>query len=209
MASEAVRGNIIIGLGSRLQVFSNKLICQMTSKVEIDLELLGREKCAYYVIMSDQYRFLDFISALFFSIFMIKLVRYADTRTTDGRCQVPVHFVLDEVLNIGKIALGSSLSTVRSRGITICPIFQSISQLENRYPRNEYLEILGNCDLQLCMGVAEEYTAKIVSNRTGTVTKGVNSVGRQRSVFSVSDFVPDFRETRSVGKRPLLTPDEV
>lgn len=208
-ASETVRGNVIVGLGSRLQIFTNKLICEMTSKNEIDLELPGKEKCCYYVIISDQDRSLDFLSALFFSIFLIKLTRFADTKTETGRCPVPVHFVLDEVCNIGKIPLGTSLSSVRSRGLTISPIFQSISQLQNRYPHNEYLEILANCDLQLCMAVADELTAKTVSERTGVVTIGVNSTGRQRNIWSITDYVPDYRENRSVGKRMLLTPDEV
>lgn len=207
-ASETVRGNVIVGLGSRLQIFTNKLICEMTGENEIDLELPGKEKCCYYVIISDQDRSLDFLSALFFSIFFIKLTRFADTQTENGRCPVPVHFVLDEVLNIGKIPLGTSLSSVRSRGLTIAPIFQAVSQLANRYPHNEHLEILANCDLQLCLGVADEVTAKTVSDRTGVVTIGVNSTGRMRNIWSVTDYVPDYRENRSVGKRMLLTPDE-
>jgi type IV secretion system protein VirD4 len=44
-ASDTVRSGIIIGLGSRLQVFQNKMIRRITSRDEIDLELPGREKC--------------------------------------------------------------------------------------------------------------------------------------------------------------------
>lgn len=32
-------------------------------------------------------------------------------------------------------------------GISV--IFQNIAQLKNRYPNDEYLEILGNCDTQV------------------------------------------------------------
>jgi len=66
-ASETVRSGIIIGLGSRLQVFQNKLIRSITSRDEIDLELLGKERCAYFCITSDQDSTFDFLSSLFIS----------------------------------------------------------------------------------------------------------------------------------------------
>jgi type IV secretion system protein VirD4 len=40
-SAENVRGGIIIGLGSRLQVFQNRLICEITAHNEIDLALPG------------------------------------------------------------------------------------------------------------------------------------------------------------------------
>ena len=42
-ASEGVRGGVIIGLGSRLQVFQNRDIRNITSYNEIDLELPGKQ----------------------------------------------------------------------------------------------------------------------------------------------------------------------
>ena len=53
-SSENVRGGVIIGLGSRLQVFQNQDIRNITSRDEIDLELPGQQPCAYYCITSDQ-----------------------------------------------------------------------------------------------------------------------------------------------------------
>jgi len=45
-AGESVRGGVIIGLGSRLQVFQNQEIRQVTGHNEIDLELPGKQPCA-------------------------------------------------------------------------------------------------------------------------------------------------------------------
>ena len=42
-ASDTVRSGVIIGLGSRLQVFQNKLIRQITSYDEINLTLPGKK----------------------------------------------------------------------------------------------------------------------------------------------------------------------
>jgi type IV secretion system protein VirD4 len=69
-ASETVRSGVIIGLGSRLQVFQNKMICQITSHDEIDLELPGKRPCAYFCITSDQDSAFDFLSSLFYPLFL-------------------------------------------------------------------------------------------------------------------------------------------
>ena len=71
--SESVRGGVIIGLGSRLQVFQNQDIRNITGHDEIDLELPGKQPCAYYCITSDQDSTFDFLSSLFLSFVFIKL----------------------------------------------------------------------------------------------------------------------------------------
>ena len=70
-SSENVRGGVIIGLGSRLQVFQNKDIQQITSHDEIDLELPGKQPCAYFCITSDQDSTFDFLSSLCLSFVFI------------------------------------------------------------------------------------------------------------------------------------------
>jgi len=99
-AADTVRGGIIIGLGSRLQIFQNKPICDITSYNEIDLELPGKEKCAYFVITSDQDSTFDFLTSLFFSFMFIKLVRYADKHCESGKLPVFVNVIADEFTNI-------------------------------------------------------------------------------------------------------------
>ena len=76
-ASDTVRTGVIIGLGSRLQIFQNWLIRQITSYDEINLTRPGYEKCAYFCVSSDQDSTFDFLSSLFMSFVFIKLVRYA------------------------------------------------------------------------------------------------------------------------------------
>ena len=209
-AAESVRGGIIIGLGSRLQVFQNSLICEMTGSDDIDLELPGHQKCAYFCITSDQDSTFDFLSSLFFSFLFIKLVRYADKHCAGGKLTVPVTFVCDEFPNIGTIPdFCKKISTVRSRGLNISIIFQNLAQLQNRYPQNQWQEILGNCDTQLFLGCTDELTATFISNRTGDVTIGVSSKAKQLGTWRISDYTPEYRQTNSIGKRKLLTPDEV
>ena len=58
-----MRSGVIIGLGSRLQVFQSELIKKITAKNEIDLELPGQQPCAYFLVTSDQDSTFDFLSA--------------------------------------------------------------------------------------------------------------------------------------------------
>lgn len=209
-AGEKVRGGVIVGLGARLQVFQNEVICDITAQDEFDLSRPGREKCAFFCIFSDQDSTFEFLSSLFFSFLFIKLVRYADAEGEDGRLPVGVNFVLDEFPNIGLINdFKKKISTVRSRNIAISVIFQSIAQLKDRYPRDEYLEILGNCDTQITLGCNEKETASFISDRTGEVTIDVSSQSKHLQAMRMTDYTPDYRETSSVGRRKLMTPDEV
>lgn len=209
-SSDTVRAGVIIGLGARLQVFQNEIVKSITSYDDIDLELPAREKCAYFCITSDQDSTFDFLSSLFFSFAFIKLVRYADKNGQNGRCDYEVAFILDEFPNIGGIVdFQKKISTVRSRGISIAIIFQNLAQLQNRYPSNVWQEIIGNADTQLFLGCTDELTAQFISNRTGEITIGVTSTQKVLSTWQVSKYTPQYRETTSVGRRKLMTMDEI
>jgi len=209
-ASETVRSSIIIGLGARLQLFQSKLIREITSHDEIDLELPAKQKCAYFCIINDQSSAFDFLSSLFFSFLFIRLVRYADNHGPGGRCDVPVNFLLDEHPNCGMILdFNRKISVCRSRAIIVVIACQSIGQLANRYPNEVWQEIIGNCDTQISMGCTDAMTAKFLSERTGEVTIGVESTSKQLSTWQVSTYTPQYRQTSSVGRRQLLTMDEV
>lgn len=209
-ASDTVRTGVIIGLGSRLQVFQMRKICNMTAYDEIDLELPGKQPCAYYCITSDQDSTFDFLSSLFLSFCFIKLVRYADKNCPDGRLPTPVHVLGEELTACGVIPdLSRKISVIRSRNISMSCVFQNLAGLQNRYPENQWQEILGNSDVQLFLGCVDELTAKYISDRSGEVSVHVQSKAKQLGTWRITNYTPQYRETSGVGKRKLLTMDEV
>ena len=112
--------------------------------------------------------------------------------------------------NIGVVPdFKKKLATARSRGLGMSIIFQNIPQLQNRYPDGQWEEILGGCDISLFLGCNDMTTATYYSERSGDVTVGVSSVRKNLSTMRMSDYVPDYSETSSVGKRKLLLPDEI
>ena len=209
-SSESVRGGVIIGLGSRLQVFQNKDIRNITGYDEIDLELPGKQPCAYYCITSDQDSTFDFLSSLFLSFIFIKLVRYADQNCPGGALPVPVHVLGEELCACGVIPdLSRKISVIRSRNISMSCVFQNLAGLQNRYPQNQWQEILGNCDITLFLGCTDALTAQFISDRTGEASIAVTSKAKQLGTWRISNYTPEYRETSGVGKRKLMTMDEV
>lgn len=214
-SSDTVRSGIIQGLGTRLQVLQNREVQGITSRSDIDLALPGNQKCAYYIILSDQDTTMAFLSSLFFSLMFIKLTRYADARP-GGHCDIPVNLILDEFNNIGRIggaADGSdfarSLSVIRSRDIRVMMAVQSLGQLQNRYGNNLWAEIIGNCDIQLMLGCTDDVTAEYFSGRSGEMSIEVSSTMTTRQTIALAQVIPQYRQTQGQGRRKLLTPDEV
>ena len=209
-SGESVRGGVIIGLGSRLQVFQNSDIREITGHTEIDLELPGKQPCAYFCITSDQDSTFDFLSSLFLSFVFIRLVRYADQKCPGGALPVPVHVLGEELCACGVIPdLSRKISVIRSRNISMSCVFQNLAGLQNRYPLNQWQEILGNCDVTLFLGCTDALTADFISQRTGEASIAVTSKAKQLGTWRISNYTPEYRETSGVGKRRLMTMDEV
>ena len=207
--AEKVKGNAVLGLGTRLQILQNKMVQQITSHTDIDLSLPGKQKCAYFCITSDQDSTYDMLATLFTSFLSIKLVRLAD-RTEERVLPVPVSFILDEFPNIGVVPdFKKKLATARSRRIGMSILFQNIPQLQNRYPDNQWEEILGGCDFSIFLGCNDMTTATYYSDRTGEITVSVASIRKNFFTIRATDYVPEYSESRSIGKRQLLLPDEI
>lgn len=123
---------------------------------------------------------------------------------------MPVHVLGEELTACGTISeLSRRISVIRSRNISMSCVFQNLAGLQNRYPQNQWQEILGNCGVQLFLGCTDQLTAEYVSQRTGIASVAVSSTSKALSTLRVSDYTPQYRESSGVGKRPVLTPDEV
>lgn len=212
-AASNLWGNVFIGLGSRMNVFQNKLVDKITKYHEIDLELPGKQPCAYFCIISATDTAYEFLSSLFFSMLFKKLSDYArkhgDKR---GRLPVEVNFVMDEFCNVGKLLdFKKTISVVRGYGINCQIIVQSIAQLSDRYPVKEWEEIVGNCDTQLVLGCNDMMTSEYISKRCGSVTiQLTNSMAPQTPLFSpITREVTGYRQTKSNNTRPLMYPEEI
>lgn len=204
--SDTIKASVLTGVGTRLQAFQNKQVQDLTSENDIDLELPGKEKCAYFCITSDMTSTYDFLSSLFYVFLFSKLVKFADSRP-NGKCDVGVYFLLDEFANIGQIPdFNKKISTVRSRDINLIPIVQNIGQFQNRYPNGLADEIIGNCDTRLCLAANDILTAEYFSSLLGVATAENQSIKKEAGIDGVLNF-----GQKNIGttKRNLLNADEI
>ncbi len=209
-SSETVRSSVIIGLGSKLSVMQAQQVRDITSYNEIDLELPGRKKCAYFCIVSDQDSTFDFLSSLFFSFLFIKLIRYADSYCDGGVLSTKVKFVLDEFPNCCLIPdFTKKCSTIRSRGVSVAVFFQNVGQMKNRYPDDQWQEIIGSCDSTVFLGCTDILTAEYISDRIGVASVEVEGTMRDLNTMRISNYTPTYRKSNTLGRRQLMTPDEV
>lgn len=121
-----------------------------------------------------------------------------------------MNIVLDEMNNIGVIPdFSRRLSTIRSRALQVVMCCQNLPQIQNRYPNNLWAELIGNADTQLMLGCTDDVTAEYCSARSGDMTVEVNSTMTTRQSIAVAQIIPIYRYTEGLGRRRLLTRDEV
>lgn len=204
------KGNAILGLGSRLSVFSTDVVQKMLSQPDINVEKLGREKTAIFCIASDTNSTYAVLNALLTSITFIKVMAYADRN--GGKCDIPVHFILEEFVNIGVIPdYTKKLGTARSRDIGMTIIVQNMPQLENRYPKGQAEEIVGGCDFRILLGANDRETGKYFSDLVGSATIDVitNKRSATSSPFSTTTLSGVEGVSEGSGQRSLIMPEEI
>lgn len=211
-----IRDSVINGLLMRLQIFQTNAAKRIVSSDEIDITLPSKEKCAYFVIMSDQTSTFDFIASLFFSMFFIKEVQYVDSlkkQVRESEELIPVNLVMDEFPSIGTIPdFGKKLATVRSRKINITIIFQNYGQLMDKYKDNQWETIVANCDTNIYLGGNDsEKTVDYYYKRLGEMTVLTKGKRTQEKLLSLTDnkFHPSYGTSESESSRPVMTKDEL
>ena len=172
--------SILISCGARLAPFDIKELRDLMEYDELELDTLGDEKTALFVIISDTDDTFNFVVAIMYSQLFNLLCDKADNEY-GGRLPVHVRCLLDEFSNIGQIPKFEKLiATIRSREISACIILQAQSQLKAGYKDNADT-IIGNCDTTLFLGGKEKSTLKELSETLGKETIDMYNTSETRS----------------------------
>jgi len=169
LAAGKTSKSILISCGARLAPFDIAELRELTSYDEMELDMLGDQRTAMFVIISDTDDTFNFIVAVMYSQLFNLLCDRADD-VHGGRLPYHVRLLLDEFANIGQIPKFDKLiATIRSREISASIILQSQSQLKTIY-KDASETILGNCDSMLFLGGKENTTLKEISETLGRET---------------------------------------
>ena len=169
MAAGKTLKSILISCGARLAPFDIKELRDLMEYDELELDTLGDQKTALFVILSDTDSTFNFVAALMYSQLFNLLCDKADD-FYGGRLPIHVRLILDEFANIGQIPnFDELIATIRSREISASIILQSQSQLKTIY-KDAADTIVGNCDSTLFLGGKEKSTLKEISELLGKET---------------------------------------
>ena len=169
LAAGKTAKSILISCASRLAPFDIREVREITMYDELDLDKLGDERTALFLIMSDTDGTFAFLISLIYSILFNRLCERADDKY-GGRLPIHVRCLIDEAANIGQIPnLERLMATIRSRETSACLVLQAQSQLKALYKDNADT-IIGNCDSSLFLGGKEETTLKSWNSLLGKET---------------------------------------
>lgn len=200
--SEKTRDGVFIGFAVRLQLWTSKQICTLTAGSDFHLRDLGRRRITLFLIIPDHHSTYQALTSLFFDQTFQELIAEADEH--GGRLPFEVRLMLEEMANIGRIAdLEKRLSTIRSRGLLVEMILQTIGQLKALYG-DAWNTITGCADTVLVLAANDQETAEWVSKRLGTTTIKTSSTSNTNTDRGGSDS-----RSYHFTSRALMLPDEV
>ena len=169
LAAGKTAKSILISCGARLAPFDIQELREIMSYDEMELDMIGDQKTAMFVIISDTDDTFNFVVAIMYTQLFNLLCDKADDEH-GGRLPYHVRLLLDEFSNIGQIPKFDKLiATIRSREISASIILQSQSQLKTIY-KDAAETITGNCDTVLFLGGKESSTLKELSETLGKET---------------------------------------
>ena len=179
LAAGKTAKSILISCAARLAPFDIAELRELTAYDELELDTLGDQKSALFIIISDTDDTFNFLVSLCYTQLFNLLCEKADD-IYGGRLPVHVRCLIDECANIGQIPrLEKLMATIRSREISACLVLQTQSQLKAQY-KDSADTICGNCDSVIFLGGKEKTTLKELSEALGRETIDTLNTGESR-----------------------------
>lgn len=133
------------------------------------------------------------------------LERRPDKYSEEGKSSnmSPILLLLDEFPRLGKMeVIQNAVSTLRSKGVTICLMMQSITQLDKMYGKESRQIIVDNCQYKAILNVTDPENQKVFSDMVGSIKVGNLSI----NIKHKDDKNHHFQVSES--REPLIYPHE-
>ena len=194
---------------SRFAVFDHEAVRNLTARDSMEMEKWQTEKTAVFIAIPETDKSFNFIATTMFTMMFRQLPKTADEiiQGLHNDCKAEdllhIRLILDEFANFGRFPnFTETLSSVRSREISIDIIIQAISQLKALY-KDQWETIFNNCATLVYLGTNDKETMNYFSMRSGKQTINVKNQSQTRGTQGSSS------QSIQTIQRDLLTPDEV
>lgn len=207
--SERTRANILGGLATKLKLFAIEGIQDITNLTTIDIKKIGAKKkngekpIALFILMPDKDKTFSPIINVTVTVILNQL--YKTAYKYKNKLYNSVYFLIEEMANIGRLPrIKEMLGTMRGRKIYPMLVFQSLSQMKERYPYS-WEDMLSMCDTHIYLGVNDSFTSKYASNALGNTTIKIQGVTRKPVGMGVNSKT----DSQNYTSRKLLLPEEI
>lgn len=204
--ADRTEGSIKITLASNLKLFTDYRVNATGIENTFNIEDFRKEPTILYVCYPEhKSSYLAPFIAPFFSQVMSKLIEgYSDI-------SLPIHLLFDEFANVGMLSnMSTSVSTIRSREISMNICLQSITQLFQIYGRENGKAILNNLKTKLVFpSLSDEDTLNYISNLCGnkeitTCNTNINKASTTHSYSKTKIKLFEGSELRCLEDEQLL-----
>lgn len=184
MNAEKMWGSIMEFSNQALDIFDNReYSCIWENENKLDIARLGFEKTVVFLNSSDNDPSMHMLCNIFNTQAMQTLIASAD-KTEDGCLPIPCRLILDDFAAACKIEYFDNLiSIIRSRGISVSVIIQSLSQLNSMYSPDSAKTILNNCAHVLYLSGRDMDTMNYIADFLNLTVHSILNLPRDKAVF--------------------------
>lgn len=205
MAPTDTKGSILSVFKQKIKLFSSREnLSEMLSHSDFDLEDIGRNKTAVFIVIQDEKKTYHPLVTIFLKQCYETLVRVA--QETGGKLKYRTNFLLDEFANMPPLTdVDAMVSAARSRNIKLSFIIQNFSQLNDVYGKEKAETIRGNCGNTIYLLSTELAALEEISKMCGEVKSKKDDKTDSRPLVTVTDL-QNLKEEQAIILRSRTRP---
>ena len=192
-APEETKGSILSTFKQKIRIFaSRENLSEMLSTSDFDMDMIGKEKTAVFMIIQDEKKTYHALATIFIKQCYESLIDVAQ-HTQNGALPIRTNFILDEFQNMPPLKdVTTMVAAARSRHIRLTMIIQNFAGLEATYSKEIAQTIRSNCNNLLYLLTTElsalEEISKLCGEKKVKVGKGDKEHEETRPLISVSEL---------------------
>lgn len=188
MAPNETKGSIIAVFKQKIKLFSSREnLSEMLSYSDFELESIGKQKTAVFIIIQDEKKTYHSLATIFVKQCYETLIDVA--QSNGGKLPCRTNFLLDEFANMPPLKdVTTMITAARSRQIRFTMIIQNFAQLKQVYGAENAETIKGNCGNLIYLISTELAALEEISKLCGEVKSKKDDKTASTPLVTVSDL---------------------
>jgi len=188
MAPNETKGSIIAVFKQKIKLFSSREnLSEMLSYSDFELESIGKQKTAVFIIIQDEKKTYHSLATIFVKQCYETLIDVA--QSNGGKLPYRTNFLLDEFANMPPLKdVTTMITAARSRQIRFTMIIQNFAQLKQVYGEQNAETIKGNCGNLIYLISTELAALEEISKLCGEVKSKKDDKTASTPLVTISDL---------------------